>query len=67
MPSEEVKRAYREAYEGWQGQLGRLHALLLDGEPPERGPDAVKGLLNREERAKQRYDEARRELLGIVD
>ncbi len=66
MPSEEAKRAYREAYEGWQRQLQRVHALLLDGEPL-RGPDAVKGLLNREERAKQRYDEARRELLGIVD
>ncbi len=59
MPSEESKRAYREAYEGWQRQLQRVHALLLDGEPL-RGPDAVKGLLNREERAKQRYDEARR-------
>ena len=67
MPSEEVKRAYREAYEGWQQQLERLHALLLDGEPPARGPESVKGLLNREERAKQRYDEARRVLLGIAD
>ena len=38
---------------------------LLDGERLH--PTQVKGLLNREARAKERYDEARRRLLGIPD
>ena len=57
------KQAYRDAYEQWQKHLGGVHALLLDGQrlPPEQ----IKGLLNREARAKERYDMARRRLLGI--
>ena len=54
---------YREAWEGWQKQLGRLHEVFLEGKgltPPQ-----LKGLLNREARAKQRYDAARDALLGI--
>ena len=66
MPTDEQKAEYREALEAWQRHLDALHAFLLDGAIP-RGPDAVKGLLNREERAKQKYDEARRLLLGIAD
>ncbi len=54
---------YREAWEAWQRQLARLHEVFLDGEPLE--PPKLKGLLNREARAKQRYDEAREALLGI--
>jgi cytidylate kinase len=70
MPADEVKQAYREAYETWQRQLEALHAFLLDGRPPATGvdlPAAIKGLLNREDRAKRRYDEARRRLLGVED
>ena len=54
---------YREAWEAWQRQLARLHKVFLDGESLE--PPKLKGLLNREARAKQRYDEAREALLGI--
>jgi hypothetical protein len=63
MATDEAKQEYREALERWQEQLERVHALLLDGErlPPEQ----IKGLLGREARAKERYDRARRKLLGI--
>ena len=54
---------YREAYDAWQKQLSRLHDIFLDGEALE--PPKIKGLLNREARAKQRYDAARDALLGI--
>ena len=59
------KAAYRAAYEDWQAQLAKVHAFLLDGQrlpPPE-----IKGMLNRESRAKERYDAARRRLLGIEE
>jgi hypothetical protein len=59
------KAAYREAYEDWQAQLAKVHAFFLDGQrlpPPE-----IKGMLNRESRAKERYDAARRRLLGIEE
>ncbi len=54
---------YREAWEAWQRQLSRMHEVFLDGAPLE--PPKLKGLLNREARAKQRYDAAREALLGI--
>jgi hypothetical protein len=66
MPTDDEKQAYRDAYASWQEQLQRLHAFLLDGERPS-SPDAIKGLFNREARAKARYDEARRRLIGIDD
>lgn len=61
--TDDAKTEYREAYADWQAQLQKLHAFFLDGErlPPQQ----IKGLLNREARAKQRYDGARRRLLGI--
>lgn len=61
----EPKRAeeYRQAYEGWQEQLQTLHRVFLNGERME--PPKLKGLLNREARAKERYDTARLALLGI--
>lgn len=62
---EERKRAYREAYAAWQEQLEALHRVFLDGEPMD--PPRLKGLLNRESRAKARYDEARRRLLGLTE
>lgn len=59
------KQEYRAAYEAWQKQLAGVHDLLLEGNrlPPEQ----IKGLLNREARTKERYDAARRRLLGIPD
>ncbi|MBM4416174.1 MAG: hypothetical protein FJ035_08035 [Chloroflexi bacterium] len=55
--------AYRSAWEAWQAQLAEVHAFFLDGQKLH--PTALKGLLNREARAKARYDAARRQLLGI--
>lgn len=54
---------YREAWAAWQKQLARLHEVFLDGAAIE--PPQLKGLLNREARAKQRYDAAREALLGV--
>ncbi len=65
MVDDEARTTYREAWDAWQSQLDKLHAFLLDGEALK--PPAIKGLLNREARAKQRYDEARRRLLGITE
>ncbi len=68
MPTDEEKQAYREAYATWQRHLEALHALLLEGRPPATGvdlPAAIKGLLNREARSKEKYDEARRRLIGV--
>jgi len=62
--SDERRAAYRRAYEDWQKQLAALHEVFLDGTKILAG-DQMKGLLNREARAKERYDEARRRLLGI--
>ena len=57
------EQQYREAYDAWQEQVQALHRVFLDGEALE--PPKLKGLLNREARAKERYDEARLTLLGI--
>ena len=65
MAQESPQAAYRSAYEGWQKQIEQLHAVLLDGEVLH--PTKLKGLLNREASAKDRYDDARRRLLGIPD
>ncbi len=62
--SEERRQAYLQAYSDWQKQLAALHEVLLDGTKVLEG-DRMKGLLNREARAKERYDQARLELLGI--
>lgn len=59
----ERQREYREAYQGWQEQLEALHHVVLEGEALE--PPKLKGLLNREARAKERYDAARLALLGL--
>ena len=63
MADDETKAAYRDAYENWQRQLGQLHELLL--EEKRIPPIQIKGLLNREARAKHKYDRARLALLGI--
>ena len=59
----EVAAAYREAWERWQAQLSTLHDVFLDGARLD--PPRIKGLLNREARAKDAYDAARLRLLGI--
>jgi hypothetical protein len=63
MADDETRAAYRAAYEDWQGKLAELHKLLLDGE--RISPIQIKGLLNRESRAKRNYDRARLALLGV--
>jgi hypothetical protein len=59
------KQQYVEAYEAWQNQIQALHRVLLEGERLE--PPKLKALLNREARAKDTYDAARRSLLGIPE
>ncbi|MGH2626401.1 MAG: hypothetical protein ACRDHY_07105 [Anaerolineales bacterium] len=62
---ESTAKTYREAWEAWKKQLDHLHRVFLDGE--RIGPDQIKGLLNREARAKRKYDDARLALLGLDD
>ena len=62
---EDVNEEYRKAYDAWTEHLAGLHRVLLDGERLE--PPKLKGLLNREARAKERYDAARKRLLGLSD
>jgi len=54
---------YREAWEAWSKQIEHVHRVFLEGE--QLRPDAIKGLLNREARAKEKYDAARLKLLGL--
>jgi hypothetical protein len=63
--NDDPKAADRAEYEDWQAQLAKVHAFFLEGQrlpPPE-----IKGMLNRESRAKERYDAARRRLLGLEE
>lgn len=60
---EEIKREYAAAYRAWQEQLQKMHRVLLEGE--KMAPPQLKGLLHREARAKERYEAARRRLLGL--
>jgi hypothetical protein len=63
--SDERRQAYLAAYDDWQKKLHELHEVFLDGTRTPVG-DQLKGLLNREARAKEKYDQARLELLGIA-
>ena len=54
---------YREAFDAWNKQIEHVHRVFLGDELPK--PDALKGLLNREARAKAKYDAARLQLLGL--
>ena len=63
--SDERRQAYLAAYDDWQKKLHELHEVFLDGTRTPVG-DQFKGLLNREARAKEKYDQARLELLGIA-
>lgn len=62
--SAERRTAYLEAYEDWQRKLADLHEVFLDGTRTPVG-DQFKGLLNREARAFEKFQQARLELLGI--
>jgi len=59
------KQDYLDAYEAWQTQLQALHRVMLEGDRLD--PPKLKALLNREARAKERYDRARRALLGLSE
>ena len=59
------KRDYLDAYEAWQTQIQALHRVMLEGERLD--PPKLKALLNREALAKERYDHARRALLGLSE
>jgi len=63
--SDDLKREYRQAFQEWLRHLEALHRVLLEGERLD--PPRLKGLLNREARAKERYERARRRLLGLSD
>jgi hypothetical protein len=56
---------YQEAYETWQKHLAALHEVLI--EQKRVPPVQIKGILNREARAKRRYDVARLRLLGVEE
>ncbi len=62
--SEERRQAYLAAHDDWQRKLEELHEVLLEGIRTPVG-DQFKGLLNRESRAFEKYQQARLELLGI--
>ena len=59
----ERQEEYRQAYQSWQEQLQVLHRVFLEDEAID--APKLKGLLNREARAKERYDGARLALLGL--
>ena len=64
MPTDpKLQEEYRQTYDAWQRQVLDLHRVLLDGDTME--PPKLKGLLNREARAKESYDAARLALLGL--
>lgn len=60
---ESTAALYREAWDAWRQQLDRVHSVFLGEERLK--PDQLKGLLNREARAKEKYDAARLRLLGL--
>ena len=62
---ESTAQAYREAWEAWRKQVEHVHRVFLEDERLR--PDAIKGLLNREARAHDKYEAARRMLLGIEE
>jgi len=61
----DTAQAYRTAWEAWRKQIDHVHLVFLEDERLR--PDAIKGLLNREARAFEAYEAARRTLLGLED
>jgi hypothetical protein len=62
---QDSRQEYIHACEAWQVQLNEMHKVLLEGQRLE--PPKLKAILNREARTKERYDSARRRLLGLSD
>ena len=62
---QDSKQEYIQAYQAWQAHLNEMHKVLLEGQRLE--PPKLKAILNREARTKERYDSARRRLLGLSD
>jgi hypothetical protein len=60
---EDIER-YLDAFNYWQQMLTNLHAILFD-EKEVKDPSVIKGALNREARAKEKYEEQRKEIFGI--
>lgn len=60
---DDTAREYRAAWAAWLKQVEHVHRVFLEGERIE--PAQMKGLLNREVRAKEAYDAARLKLLGL--
>jgi hypothetical protein len=60
---DERRAKYVEAYERWQRDLTALHRVLLDGEQLD--PMHFVALLRRESHSKDRYDEVRKDVLGL--
>ena len=56
---------YQEAWDAWYKQIEHVHRVFLGDERLK--PDQLKGLLNRESRAKEKYEAARLKLLGLED
>ncbi|MEO8539406.1 MAG: hypothetical protein ABI577_06660 [bacterium] len=56
---------YQEAWDSWFKQIEHVHRVFLMGESLK--PEQLKGLLNRESRAKEKYEAARLKLLGLED
>jgi len=61
--SEELHSQYMAAYSTWIKQIEAVHNFFF--EESVLHPDKVKGLLNREANAKEKYDLARLRLLGL--
>ncbi|MFN0094579.1 MAG: hypothetical protein ACKVVT_07345 [Dehalococcoidia bacterium] len=59
----ETAAHYRDAWTAWLKQVEHVHRVFLEDESLR--PDQIKGLLNREARAKEKYDAARLKLLGL--
>ncbi len=62
---QDLKQSYQDAHSAWPTQPQALHRVLLDGKRPE--PAKLKAPLNREALMKERYDRARRPLLGLAE
>ena len=60
---EATASSYREALAAWMKQAEHLGRVFLEDEPIK--PDQIKGLLNRESRAFEKFQEARLRLLGL--
>jgi hypothetical protein len=59
----DVASSYQEAWAAWMKQAEHLNRVFLEDEAIE--PMQMKGLLNREARAFEKFGDARDRLLGI--